>query len=200
MAIALGVLNGTLAMTFALYVLFIQEVLGLGAAGFGAVLTAGAAGGVIGSFTATAISKRLGQGPSLFATIVAQVVTLVVTGLTSSPLVVWAMFAIGSFTGMIWNVITVSLRQSLIPDRMLGRVNSVYRLVGWGMMPVGSVLGGVIVAVSEPSLGREWALRAPFLIAAAISLVLFFYAIPRLNSSKIDAARDRAQAATAGDL
>lgn len=125
---------------------------------------------------------------------------MVVTGLTSSPLVVWAMFAIGSFTGMIWNVITVSLRQSLIPDRMLGRVNSVYRLVGWGMMPVGSVLGGVIVAVSEPSLGREWALRAPFLIAAAISLVLFFYAIPRLNSSKIDAARDRAQAATAGDL
>jgi MFS family permease len=192
MAIALGVMNGVLAMTFALYVLFAQEILGLDATGFGAVLTAGAAGGVLGSFTASAISKRLGQGLSLFTTIIAEVVTLVVTGLTSSALVVWLMFALGSLTGMIWNVITVSLRQSLIPDDKLGRVNSVYRFVGWGMMPIGSILGGVVVTVGEPVLGREWALRAPFLIAAGISLALFFYVLPRLSSARIARARSMA--------
>ena len=83
--------------------------------------------------------------------------------------------------------------QTLIPDRILGRVNSVYRFVGWGMMPIGSALGGVVVAVAEPLVGREWALRAPFLIAGAITALLFIYAAPRLNSSRIDEARAQAE-------
>ena len=86
-------------------------------------------------------------------------------------------------------MITVSLRQSMIPDRILGRVNSVYRFVGWGVIPIGSLLGGLIVAGAEPLLGREWALRSPFLIAAVVTLGLFFYALPRLNSERIAEAR-----------
>ena len=54
----------------------------------------------------------------------------------------WALVALllglTMFTGILWNVITVSLRQSVIPDRLLGRVNSVYRFFGWGMMPIGA--------------------------------------------------------------
>lgn len=118
-------------------------------------MTAFAAGGVLGSLVASKISKRIGQGASLFAAILVFSLTLIVTGLTSSPRVVWAMSAIGSFFVALWNVITVSLRQALIPDRMLGRVNSVYRFLGWGMMPIGSILGGAIVAGAEPLLGRE---------------------------------------------
>lgn len=93
----------------------------------------------------------------------------------------------------LWNVITVSLRQSLIPDRILGRVNSVYRFLGWGMMPIGAALGGVVVAVAQPALGREWALRSPFILAAAITAFLFVYALPRLNSARIDEARHGAE-------
>jgi MFS family permease len=101
-----------------------------------------------------------------------------------------------AFAGTLWNVITVSLRQSLIPDRILGRVNSVYRFLGWGMMPIGSALGGVVVAVVEPSLGRELALRAPFLVAALITGFLFIYALPRLNSARIDEATRMAEDAS----
>ena len=43
---------------------------------------------------------------------------------------------------VLWKVITVSLRQTIIPDELLGRVNSVYRFFGWGMMPIGALLGG----------------------------------------------------------
>ena len=57
------------------------------------------------------------------------------------------------------------------------------------MMPIGSALGGLIVAVSEPLFGREWALRAPFLTAAALTFALFAYALPRLNSAKIEEAK-----------
>ncbi len=189
MAISLGVMNGLMAMTTAIFVLFAQEVLELGATGFGVLMTAGAAGGVAGSFLASGISKRIGQGTSLFASILVGAATLLVTGLTSSAWVAWSMFAIGSLFAVLWNVITVSLRQALIPDQMLGRVNSVYRFLGWGMMPIGSLLGGLIVAVVDPALGREWALRVPFLVAFVAYAALYFYARPRLNSRQIDRAR-----------
>ena len=96
--------------------------------------------------------------------------------------------------GTVWNVITVSLRQALIPDRILGRVNSVYRFLGWGMMPLGSLLGGVLVAVFEPAFGREWALRGPYLVGALITLLLYFYALPRLNTKRIEEAKAMAEA------
>jgi hypothetical protein len=65
----------------------------------------------------------------------------------------------------------------------------VYRFFGWGMMPIGAVLGGAIVAITEPLAGREWALRTPFLLAAAVHVILLFYAIPNLNSTRIEEAR-----------
>jgi MFS family permease len=198
MAISLGVMNGVASLATATYVLFVQEILQLDAAVFGALLTAGAAGGVAGSLAAARLSKRIGQGAALFASILVFAVTLSVTGLASSFWVVWSMFAISSFFVVLWNVITVSLRQALIPDRMLGRVNSVYRFLGWGMIPVGSFLGGVVVAAAEPPLGREWALRAPFVFAALVQAVLFLYARPRLNSAKIAEARTMARGQESG--
>jgi MFS family permease len=189
MAISLGVLNGTGAMSLATFVLFAQEVLVLDATGFGLLTTGVALGGVIGAFAGHRVTKALGQGPSLFITIGAGAVSLLVSGLTSSFWLFWAMGLVAALTGTLWNVITVSLRQSLIPDRILGRVNSGYRFLGWGMIPVGSFLGGVIVAIVEPWLGREWALRAPFIVAAVLSGLLFIYALPRLNTTRIEEAK-----------
>jgi MFS family permease len=197
MALALGVLNGTFMLTFATFVLFAQEILELDATRFGLLTTGVAAGGVVGSVAAARITRILGQGGSLFATILLGAASLLVSGLTSSFWVFWAMGFVSAMTGTVWNVITVSLRQSLIPDRILGRVNSVYRFIGWGMMPVGAAIGGVVVAVGEPLLGREWALRSPFLFGAALGGLLFVYALPRLNSARIDETRARAETTTA---
>ena len=197
MALALGVLNGTFMLTFATFVLFAQEILELDATRFGILTTGVAAGGVVGSVAAARITRVLGQGGSLFATILLGAASLLVSGLTSSFWVFWAMGFVSAMTGTVWNVITVSLRQSLIPDRILGRVNSVYRFIGWGMMPVGAAIGGVVVAVGEPLLGREWALRSPFLLGAALGGLLFVYALPRLNSARIDETRARAETTTA---
>ncbi len=192
LAIILGVMNALGAMVFATYVLFVQEVLGLDAARFGVLMTAGAIGGVAGSFTASRVSAAVGSGASLFATVLGGGLTMAVTGLTSSWGVVWSMFVIFSYLAVLWNVITVSLRQSIIPDHLLGRVNSVYRFFGWGMMPVGMLAGGIIVSLVTPLAGRIPALRAPFLVAAAVHLLLFLHALPRLNSAAIAAARTEA--------
>jgi MFS family permease len=188
MALILGAMNAMLSMATATYVLFVQEVLGLKAAQFGLLMTAGALGGVIGSLLASRVGSLLGRGASLFITLVGSAITLAITGATSSAIVVWAMFAISSFLGVVWNVITVSLRQAIIPDHLLGRANSVYRMLAWGAMPIGLALGGTIVSVTEAWAGRELALRIPFYGAAAVFLVLFLLALPRLNSRQIEAA------------
>ncbi len=86
---------------------------------------------------------------------------------------------------MVWNVITVSLRQTIIPDRLLGRVNSVYRFFGWGMMPLGAAAGGAVVWLAEVlGWGRDSALRAPFWVAAAGYALLFLAALPRLGTER----------------
>ncbi len=197
MALILGVMNGLMTLALATYVLFVQEILGLAATAFGLLMTAGAVGGVVGSVTAARVAEWIGKGPSLFLALLGGGTTLIVTGLTSSATLVWVMFLVGSFLAVLWNVITVSLRQRAIPDEMLGRVNSVYRFFGWGMMSVGALVGGTVVTLSESLVGREWALRLPFLVAGAIYLVTFGYALPRLNSARI-AETERSVAGVAG--
>ena len=64
----------------------------------------------------------------------------------------------------IWNVITVSLRQRVTPHRLLGRVNSAYRLLAWGTMPLGAAVGGIV--------GQVFGLPAVFLGAGAVVLSL----------------------------
>lgn len=185
MAIVLGVMNGLMTAATATLVLFVQEILGLAATSFGVLLSAGAVGGIVGSFTASKVADRIGKGPSLFATLIGSIIALAVMGLTSSAIVVYVMFVAVSFLGTLWNVITVSLRQRVIPDHLLGRVNSVYRFFGWGMMSFGAFFGGALVSLTEPAVGREWALRIPFLVAAGVYAIAYVYALPRLNSARI---------------
>ncbi len=189
LSIVLGVMNAMLTAAFATAVFFVQEVLLLDAARFGILMTGGAAGGVLGSLLARRISTTLGSGTSLIVVLAGSALTLGGIGFSSSWPVVWVLFAVNAFLGVVWNVITVALRQTIIPDRLLGRVNSVYRFFGWGMIPFGSLIGGILVAVSEPAWGRTTALRVPYWFAGTGFLILFVLAVPRFTTSKIEAAR-----------
>lgn len=71
-------------------------------------------------------------------------------------------FAAMEFTGFVWNLVSVGARQWVIPDALLGRVNSIYRLLAWGMMPLGLILSGLLVSLAEPALPRATALLLPF--------------------------------------
>lgn len=194
MGIVLGVMNAMITMALATYVLFVQEILGLEAASFGILLSAGALGGVLGSVSASRVSKRIGPGASLFVAIAVSGVTFAITGFASSAPLVWAMFVLQSYVGVLWNVITVSLRQSIIPDRLLGRVNSVYRFFAWGMMPIGSLLGGGVVAIGAVLANREVGLRAPFWLASIVFAALLIYSLPTLNTARIRQAEAEAVA------
>jgi MFS family permease len=195
LAIVLGWMNGLFNMAAATLVLFAQEVLNLDAFLFALLGTGAAIGGVLGSITAPRISRRLGSGPSLYLTLISGCVTSLVIAATSSWPVTWLMFGIGTATGMVWNVITVSLRQTIIPDQLLGRVNSVYRFFGWGTLPIGLGLGGALVWLGEILVGREFGLRLPWFVTGVAYAILFIYAAPRLTTTKIETARTEGLAA-----
>jgi uncharacterized membrane protein len=121
----------------------------------------------------------------------------IATGLVSAWPVVALLLAGVFFLAVLWNVITVSFRQSIIPDRLLGRVNSVYRFFGWGAISIGGLLGGIVVAALEGPLSRESALRAVWIISGVAQLAVALYAMPRLTTAKMDAARAAAVPAAA---
>lgn len=189
MAVILGFLNLTGTLAFATLVLYGQEVLNTGTVEFAILSTGGALGGMVGGWAAARIASQIGSGPSLGLTLVALGALTVTIGLLSAWPVVWLLLGGIGFFGVLWNVITVSLRQAVIPDRLLGRVNSVYRFFGWGMMPFGALLAGLIITVAEIFTTRETALRLPWLLGGAAHFLLFAFACTRLTTEKIDNAR-----------
>lgn len=80
---------------------------------------------------------------------------------------------------VLWNVITVSLRQRITPNRLLGRVNSAYRLLAWGTMPIGAAAGG--------ALSQWFGLHAMFGIMGLLTLALLVM-MPLLTDKAIIAA------------
>ena len=193
MAIILGCLNGLGAITAATFILFAQEILDTSVFIFAILGTAGAIGGTVGGILGPKISAKLGSGPSLYLTLLSAPVITLIIGLTSSWQLFWALTAIGTCFAVLWNVITVSLRQSIIPSHLLGRVNSVYRFFAWGSLPIGTLIGGALVDLVQLTGDREFALRLPYLLVTVAGLLLFFFAVPRLTTAKIEAARGAAK-------
>lgn len=146
-----------------------------------AMMAAGALGGVVGGLISPAIAARLGRRVSLLAAIVVSTIHFLLIALTASALIVALALFLEMLAALLWNVVTVSYRQRLIPDDLLGRVNSIYRFFGWGTMPLGALVGGWLVAWGEPDLGRDFALRLPYVIGGAITGMMFVYGLFRLR-------------------
>ena len=166
LALLLGTYNLLGTAAFAVVVLFAQDVLGVGDVGFGVLFTGGAAGSVVGGLTVARLAGRLGRARVLVGSAVVIGAAQLAQGLVSDAWVFGGLFVVSGYAVVAWNVVTVSLRQALIPDELLGRVNSVYRFFGWGAMPLGAMLGGALAEVAG--------LRAPFVAggAAAIAATL----------------------------
>ncbi|MGY9036587.1 MAG: MFS transporter [Rhodobacterales bacterium] len=153
-------------------VLHIQENLNAGATTYGLILAVGAIGGVVGGLAVASLTKLFPTG------VLAQWMNLVATPMflmiafAPGPITVAAAMFVFYLSGIVWNTLSISYRQRVVPDEIRGRVNSVYRLFAWGMMPLGLVASGAIVSMAEGPLGRDTALTMPFLVAAAGVFVL----------------------------
>ena len=193
MAVILGALNLLGTMVAATFILYTQEVLNTSVFVFAVLGTAGAIGGIAGGLIAPKISEKIGSGPSLWLALAMGPIGAVIIGTTSAWQIVWVVLLFQSFFGVLWNTITVSLRQRIIPTRLLGRVNSVYRFFGWGSIPIGMFLGGGVVTLAQYFVSREMALRTPYFVGAGLGVLVFIFAAPRLTTKAIEQARTEAQ-------
>ena len=172
LAVYTGIWNMLHQMIMIALVLHVQENLELGARGYGLILAAGAVGGIIGGLTSDRIVKWAGAAASAQWTLLISGIAYVAIIFAPNGWWLAAVLAFFEFTGLVWNTVSVSYRQKATPDNLLGRVNSIYRLLAWGMMPIGLLLSGLLVSFSEAIMPRDVALIVPFVVAAVGGILL----------------------------
>ncbi|MEU6665942.1 MFS transporter [Streptomyces sp. NPDC046727] len=153
-AVMLGdaLFNLFLVMYQTMLLVFLERDMGLRSFGIGLVLSGMGCGALLGALSATALSKRIGQGPVIW---LAPLVTCPLTVLMPWARPGWSVCvaAIGlsalSLGGVVRVVAQSSLQQALTPDRLLGRTSATARFVSWGGIPLGGLLGGASGSVFE---------------------------------------------------
>ena len=162
LAIMLGIANMTAMFGEAIFVKYAAVELGVTGRAYGFLLALTAIGSILGGLLGDKIAKRLGIAQSIvYSYFVFGFVGIIYFFMPY----VWAVAIAASFMGLAgttWNVVTVSLRQRVIPTELFGRVNSVYRCIGTGSIGIGALIGGQIAYSTN--------LRMPFLVAAIIGL------------------------------
>lgn len=172
LAYVTGVWNLLFQMVFVALFLHAQENVGVSATSFGLIMAAGAVGGILGGLCGELIIRRFGPGTTAVWMLFASAPAFIAIAFVSTAIWLAVVLFLFEISGLVWNAVSVSYRQRVIPNALLGRVSSLYRLLAWGMMPVGLVLSGLIVKGAESMMPRDWALVMPFLVAGGGALLL----------------------------
>ena len=162
MALVVGPMNLGSTAIFGVFVLYAVAPgpLGLDEIGFGLLTTSLAVGTVTGMLIAGRLERVLGK-PNLFvASILALLVQDLVFIVVPNALAVGVTLALSGAVIGSFNVVFGSLRQRIVPNHLLGRVMASFRIISWGSLPLGALLGGLV--------GQTFGLPAVFIFAAVV--------------------------------
>ena len=173
LALLLGALTCLATAGEAVLVLYAQQILDLGDVGYGVLISVAALGAVSGGILSSRVVGRVGRSNSLIGAAFTYSVAQLCLGLTNQAWIFAPVMALGAFSAVTWNVVTVSLRQALVPDKLRGRVNSAYRFFGWGAMPIGALLGALLANATN--------LHVPFIVGGLGMITATIIAIPHLR-------------------
>lgn len=134
------------AISGAVFVILLLKMLKFSPALIGLVGTVGAVGFFLGTILTPSITKHVGLGRSIAISIFVSVINML------SPLALYGsafpiIAGIGFIAGValpVYNINQVSLRQTVVPNRLQGRMNATFRTVNWGTLPAGSIIGGIL--------------------------------------------------------
>ena len=152
--------------------LFILKELNVSPALFGVVLAIQGVGALAGSIAAPMVSKYLGRGKALAINVFFASLLVIFIGLSPNAYFFVAVSVLVGFTISVWNILLMSLYQSLIPPELYGRIHGARRTIVWGLMPIGALLGGVIA---------RGGLRLPFLIGGSIATLIAFFSYKHIK-------------------
>jgi MFS family permease len=165
----------------AINVLFALRVLHVSKSVYGLVLTAAAVGGIGAGLVADRVIKRLGPGGTLLTVFPMASIAGIAAGTTNTVFVFVLAVAISLGCGTFANIVIITLRQTLVPDELLGRVNSLFRVGFATAAPVGALVAGQLAGLVS--------LRAPLLLMGIGCGVLAVAAGPLVNNAAIEAAK-----------
>jgi predicted MFS family arabinose efflux permease len=164
------IFNAAAFLVLAIFVPYAVRHLGLSAAGVGAVLAMYGVGMVLGALSATRVMQRLqfgtvvGLGP---VTGFLAGVVLALTTLVPSVLLAGLGFFLLGAGPILWVISTTTLRQSVTPPRLLGRVSAI-NIMSYGARPIGAALGAIVGGL----YGAELCLYLAVAIFGAQALVI----------------------------
>ncbi|MFD2419031.1 MFS transporter [Amycolatopsis pigmentata] len=168
MAISVGWSNLFGLAYSSMMTIYLANWLRLTPAVIGLVMSVSGAGGIVGALVARRLSHLVGQGPLMWLSMLVGMPFLVVLPLVHNVSWVWAAavaYAIAVCCMVVMNIVQGTVRQTITPPALLGRVSSTFRFLTWGTSPVGAVLGGL--------LGSSIGPRATLLVAAVGTCVGF---------------------------
>jgi predicted MFS family arabinose efflux permease len=164
------IFNTASFLLLAVFVPYAVRRLGLSATGVGTTLAMYGVGMVVGALLATRVMKRLAFGTVIGLGPVTGLVAAAVMALTTwipSPLLAGLSFFLLGIGPILWVISTTTLRQSVTPPRLLGRVSAI-NIMSYGARPFGSALGAIVGGF----YGAEACLYLAVLIFGAQALVI----------------------------
>jgi MFS family permease len=162
LCLLLLVANAVGAGIIAILVLYVLEALHLPEAWFGWLVATYAVGGVAGAFLAPRLARRFSTYTNLIVSMLVLGFAVVVFGVVSELALILAGAVLMGFGSTWWNVISITLRQRIVPPELLGRVTAVYRMVAFCAAPVGAVGAGF--------LAHRTNLHTPYLVMGLIQV------------------------------
>ncbi|GAB2684220.1 MFS transporter [Kribbella swartbergensis] len=162
LCLLLLVANAVGAGIIAILVLYVLEALHLPEAWFGWLVAVYAVGGVIGAALAPRLARRLSTFTNLIVSMLVLGLAVVVFGLVTELALIIPGAVLMGFGSTWWNVISISLRQRIVPAELLGRVTAVYRMVAFCAAPAGAVSAGFLAHRTD--------LRTPYLVMGLVQV------------------------------
>jgi MFS family permease len=156
------------SMGTATMVLFIIKELELPKQLFGVILTIQSLGAISGAFMAPRLSKKFGRSTVMTFGITSSSAVLLINGFAPNIYFYVALATFGAFAVSQWNILLMATYQTVIPTELYGRIHGTRRTLVWGMMPLGSLLGGVLA---------HYSLRLPMFVGGAIASAIAFLSI-----------------------
>jgi len=142
-------LNLSANLLFTVYMLYCTTSLGLSPAVIGAIFAVGGLSTIAGTLLAGRAATRFGVGRVLVASPFLIGMASILIPLAGGPRLIAVLFLVGAqvLFGIgrpIFDINQLSLRQAITPQRLQGRVNASMLFIVWGVIPIGSLLGGLL--------------------------------------------------------
>ena len=131
----------------------------------GLIFSIGGVGSILGSLGVSFVQKRFSFAQIILGVLWLYAVLWFTLSTLPGPLLLSAIFAVLSFIGPFYNVVYVSYRLALTPDALQGRVNSVARLIAFGLAPLSVALIGILLQYAGPRITIFLSVGIQFVLA-----------------------------------